>query len=94
MTGTDFSDDRTWGIAPRAVQSLFQTISESESNIEYTIKCSYCEIYMENVRDLLDPDKSVLKIKEERIKGFYIENISEEYVNSEDEALDLLYYGS
>ena len=39
---------------PRAVDQIFSFIHRMEDNIEFTIKISYYEIYMEKIRDLLD----------------------------------------
>ena len=47
------------GIIPRAVEHIFDKIesgaSQNESgNVEFRVSVSYVEIYMENIRDLLD----------------------------------------
>lgn len=38
---------------PRIVDQIFAAISMADSNVEYTVKVSYMEIYMEKIRDLL-----------------------------------------
>jgi len=44
------------GLIPRIMQSLFSRIAVLESDdVEYAVRCSYIEIYLENVRDLLNP---------------------------------------
>ena len=48
------------GIIPRMFDHLFNCISEADSDIEFNIKCSYLEIYMEKIMDLLDPKKTNL----------------------------------
>ena len=48
------------GIIPRMFDYLFSCISKSDSDIEFTIKCSYLEIYMEKIMDLLDAKKTNL----------------------------------
>jgi len=39
---------------------LFSKIRESDSVFEFSIKCSYMEIYMEKIMDLLDVKKTNL----------------------------------
>lgn len=40
--------------------NLFDLIANSDKDIEFTIKCSYLEIYMEKIMDLLDAKKTNL----------------------------------
>jgi kinesin family protein 5 len=40
-------------LIPRIVEQIFAAIVEADSNIEYTVKVSYMEIYMEKIKDLL-----------------------------------------
>ncbi|XP_042682759.1 kinesin-like protein KIF27 isoform X3 [Centrocercus urophasianus] len=54
------------GIIPRAIQELFQHISENR-NIDFHVKVSYIEVYKEELRDLLELETSVkdLHIRED-----------------------------
>lgn len=54
------------GIIPRAIQEIFQNISENPS-IDFTIKVSYIEVYKEDLRDLLELETSMkdLHIRED-----------------------------
>lgn len=49
------------GIIPRAIQELFQHISEHH-NINFRVKVSYIEVYKEELRDLLDLETSVKEL--------------------------------
>ena len=42
------------GIIPRIVQDIFQHIYTMEAGLEFQIKVSYFEIYLDKIRDLLD----------------------------------------
>ena len=53
-------DDELQGIVPRMFDFLFSGIAEADQDIEFTIKCSYLEIYMEKIMDLLDAKKTNL----------------------------------
>ena len=57
MTGdpTDLENDIR-GIIPRTVDALFEGIQAADESTEFTLAVQYVEIYMERVRDLLDPD--------------------------------------
>ena len=47
-------DEEKAGIIPRMFDNLFQLILDADPDIEFSIKCSYMEIYMEKIKDLLD----------------------------------------
>lgn len=51
--GADIDDDELKGITPRITEQIFDEIIQSSANIEYMVKVSYMEIYMERIRDLL-----------------------------------------
>ena len=42
------------GIIPRIVQDIFNHIYSMDASIEFQIKISYFEIYLDKIRDLLD----------------------------------------
>uniref|UniRef100_A0A670JNJ0 Kinesin motor domain-containing protein n=1 Tax=Podarcis muralis TaxID=64176 RepID=A0A670JNJ0_PODMU len=54
------------GIIPRAIEEIFQIISENH-NIDFTVKVSYIEVYKEELRDLLELETSMkyLQIRED-----------------------------
>lgn len=49
------------GIIPRAIQELFQHISEN-CKIDFHVKVSYIEVYKEELRDLLELETSVKEL--------------------------------
>ena len=54
-------------------------------HVEFKIKLSIIEIYLESIRDLIDTDKINLKLRESPSKGVFIEDVTEVYATSEDE---------
>jgi kinesin family protein 5 len=54
------------------VKTIFDRIENASEDIEFTVKLSMIEIYMEKLKDLLDPSKTNLKVHEDKIKGLYI----------------------
>ena len=85
MLGSSISDPEQRGMIPRMVSHVFDTILSAPSEMEYEIKVSMVEIYMEKIRDLIDPTKTDLKIREERSKGVFIDNVTEFSVSEEGE---------
>ena len=59
MEGGNLYDEKLKGLIPRMFEYLFKKIRDADSKIEFSIKCSYLEIYMEKICDLLD-GKSLL----------------------------------
>ena len=55
MNGGDSPEDH--GIIKRMVSTVFDHIRDSPDSLEFKIKISVVEIYMEKVRDLLNPQK-------------------------------------
>lgn len=50
-------DDEFKGLIPRSVEQIFANIIASPSTIEFTVKVSYMEIFMEKIRDLLNRER-------------------------------------
>jgi kinesin family protein 5 len=46
--------DEDKGLTPRIVEKIFDTIVASNSDLEFTVKVSFMEIYMERIKDLLN----------------------------------------
>uniref|UniRef100_A0A8C5XMJ4 Kinesin family member 27 n=1 Tax=Microcebus murinus TaxID=30608 RepID=A0A8C5XMJ4_MICMU len=83
------------GIIPRAIQEIFQTISEHPS-IDFNIKVSYIEVYKEELRDLLELETSMkdLHIREDEKGNTVIVGAKECHVESADEVMSLLEMGN
>jgi kinesin family protein 5 len=93
MMGSDIDDEAGRGVIPRIVQQVFTSIMSSPSNIEYTVRVSYMEIYMERIRDLLMPQNDNLPVHEEKNRGVYVKGLLEVYVASDDEVYEVLRRG-
>ena len=53
------NDPTMQGIIPRIVNDIFNHIYSMEENLEFHIKVSYFEIYLDKCRDLLDRKSSI-----------------------------------
>lgn len=86
------SDDA--GIIPRTLYSLFHKLEETES----TVKCSFIELYNEELRDLLSyEDNTKLKIFDNEKKGHastLVQGMEETYIDSASTGIKLLQKGS
>ena len=49
---------------------------------QVSCKCSFLEIYNENITDLLSASEAHLQIREDAARGVYVENLCEEEVSS------------
>mmetsp|Transcript_28371 Transcript_28371/g.34633 ORF Transcript_28371/g.34633 Transcript_28371/m.34633 type:complete len:339 (-) Transcript_28371:1932-2948(-) len=82
------------GIIPRVAKDLFRAMFESSEDIEFTIKVSFVEIYMERIRDLLNPSKGgSLKIRESK-DDLVVEGVQENYVSDPKDLLELIDQGN
>ena len=93
MMGTNIDDDEGRGVIPRIVEQIFASIMTSPSTIEYTVRVSYMEIYMERIRDLLAPQNDNLPIHEEKNRGVYVKGLLEIYVSSVQEVYEVMRRG-
>lgn len=93
MMGSDIDDEEQKGIIPRIVEQMFASILRSPGNIEYTVRVSYMEIYMEKIRDLLVPQNDNLPVHEEKSRGVYVKGLLEIYVSSVQEVYEVMRRG-
>ncbi|TDL27492.1 kinesin heavy chain [Rickenella mellea] len=93
MMGADIDSEDLKGIIPRITEQIFAAIVESDPHLEYLVKVSYMEIYLERIRDLLAPQNDNLQIHEEKSKGVYVKNLSDYYVSSAKEVYEIMRQG-
>jgi kinesin family protein 5 len=63
------------------VRTVFNRIDTASETVEFSVKVSMIEIYMERIRDLLDITKDNLKVHEEKNKGVYLGDLTEHYIS-------------
>nr|CAH8820891.1 unnamed protein product [Trichobilharzia regenti] len=73
------------GVIPRIVDDIFNHIYQMDENLEFHIKVSYFEIYMEKIRDLLDVSKTNLPVHEDKDRVPYVKGITEKFVSTPEE---------
>lgn len=94
MQGPDIENREMQGIVPRMVRTVFNRIDNSSENIEFLVKVSMVEIYMEKIKDLLDPRKTNLTVHTDKVKGVYVQDLTERYIASEREVVDVMQIGN
>lgn len=93
MMGTSIEDEEGKGVTPRIIEQIFSSIMASPGTIEYTVRVSYMEIYMERIRDLLQPQNDNLPVHEEKNRGVYVKGLLEIYVSSVQEVFEVMRRG-
>ncbi|EGR34442.1 kinesin heavy chain, putative [Ichthyophthirius multifiliis] len=94
MLGSNIDDNQYQGIIPRMVNTVFNQITDSPEFIEFRIKVSIVEIYMEKIRDLLDTKKHNLVIREDKQRSVYIQDVTEHYVSNEQDVFNIMKIGN
>ncbi|CEG50415.1 kinesin family member 3 [Plasmopara halstedii] len=65
------------GIIPRVMADIFDGIQNMQADLEFIVRVSYVEIYMEKIRDLLKPSSANLNVRESRERGVWIAGATE-----------------
>jgi Kinesin motor domain len=90
------------GIIPRVIRLIFEEELKRKSKAEIIIKCSFLEIYNEELIDLLDqqlidkmiPQKKEISIREEKNGTISVYGLNEVTVRSAAEMANCLDLGS
>lgn len=86
------------GLVPRICRALFNRMKsgQEDGDVAYKTQVSYLEIYNERVRDLLGPQNvgHALRVREHRIHGPYVENLSQHTVNNYEDIHDCMTRGN
>ncbi|CAK8996251.1 unnamed protein product [Durusdinium trenchii] len=95
-TAVSYDGEPNKGIIHFALDDLFGQLTkkaEEGKGMEYLVRMSYCELYMERVNDLLrkiGPQSQNLVVKEDpEGRGFYADGLKEKIVSSAEEVLML-----
>ena len=88
------NDPKLMGVIPRMMEYIFIVIEKANSEIEYSVKCQYYQIYNEKIQDLLDIRKKDLAIREDKNKGIWVEDCTEANVSCQEEMYEVFKEGS
>lgn len=86
MSGPSTTDENLRGVIPNSFLHIFQFV-KSTKDIEFLIRCTYLELYNEEIRDLLAAPKSNVKcdIREDTVKGVYVTGLTDVVVESPED---------
>ncbi|KAF1326517.1 Kinesin-like protein, partial [Globisporangium splendens] len=85
----DLSD----GIIPRALKYLFELFEKAPEEVKFVVRASYCEIYNEQVFDLLNPASGALSMRWNNRSGFYVQNLLVVQCDSIDDLMAVVQEG-
>uniref|UniRef100_A0A8C5SU47 Kinesin-like protein n=1 Tax=Laticauda laticaudata TaxID=8630 RepID=A0A8C5SU47_LATLA len=91
--GGKLHDPQLMGIIPRIAHDIFDHIYSMDENLEFHIKVSYFEIYLDKIRDLLDVSKTNLAVHEDKNRVPYVKGCTERFVSSPEEVMDVIDEG-
>lgn len=84
------------GIIPRAVKHIYDTLeNQTENGLKYELRCSFLELYNDELIDLLNPDShEIIRFRDDPISGVEVYGVKEVQVTSPEELYSVLKKGS
>eukprot|EP00039_Didymoeca_costata_P008337 m.110559 g.110559 ORF g.110559 m.110559 type:complete len:711 (-) comp14043_c0_seq3:1689-3821(-) len=83
------------GIIPNSFAHIFGEIMKSEGSTRFLVRCSYLEIYCEDVRDLLgNKQNEKLQVKESPDSGVYVKDLTTFVVRNADDMDKIMTKGN
>ena len=89
----DKNSEELKGIIPRAGDEIFDKIARNCTGTEFTVRCSYLEVYREAIKDLLDPAKDNLPVREKPGVGIYVDGLTQVACRNAEEIMDVINLG-
>lgn len=105
-SNADAGSNRRQGMIPRLISDVFRQMTSSPPTVEYIVRCSFVEIYLEKIMDLLSPvNRSITIVEcgaagmlgspdEEKRGTTRLEGASEACCFTENDCLSLLMRGN
>ena len=90
----DIKDDNLKGVIPNSFSHIFGYIEAEGKNKKFLVRCSFVEIYNEEVRDLLGVSNKEMKVREDPKKGTYVQDLSYHFLSNSQEIIACLDRGN
>lgn len=94
----EFVHDEHAGLIPRAIFQIFEYVQQArKQDDEVNVSLSFLQLYRENIQDLLAPAAASggaeenLAIREDPVRGFYVEGLQVFAVRNYREAGELFF---
>merc|ERR1719421_2456353 len=73
----DYAGDQSEGLIPRSMRYVFEEIAAAgdDGAVRYTVRASFCEIYNEQVYDLLNMSQKTLQVRWNIRNGFFVQDL-------------------
>ena len=88
------NDPNLKGVIPNAFDHIFGYIGSEGSSKKFLVRCSFVEIYNEEVRDLLGESSKALEVREDPKKGTFVKGLSYYPLKNADEIVKCLDKGN
>ncbi|KAF0697097.1 Aste57867_12204 [Aphanomyces stellatus] len=83
------------GLIGRVVNDLYALIAQRQTpHLVVEITCSFIEIYMEQINDLLQPGNKNLRVREDKDKGVYVDDLLSVRAATKEHMLRLVERGN
>ncbi|XP_017471190.1 PREDICTED: chromosome-associated kinesin KIF4A [Rhagoletis zephyria] len=95
-TAFDGELDENAGVIPRIMRDIFERIKKLAEEYDFVVKCSFMELYQEQLYDLLSDqarDHAIVEMRENR-NGVIMPGLTEKQVTSVNETTNCLLRGS
>ncbi len=95
ITYSQKNKEESKGLIPRVLEYIFEQIKNNfYEKYNFNIKCSFIEVYNEQLIDLLNPnDKKALNIRENNKNELIIENLIKKEINNIKEGFNIIKTG-
>jgi centromeric protein E len=92
-THTMQGNEESPGIVPLGITFMFDEIKKRAANVDFLVRCSYVEIYNENITDLLNPKNTNMKLHTNAKGGCFVGGVTEPVIAIAAQATELITKG-
>lgn len=93
-TFTMIGNSEQKGMVQICLDDIFEKRKQMEANTEIRIKIQFVEIYNEQIKDLLEPEKSSCSLRDDPVKGVTVQGAKKLEVSSTEQVSRLVQQGN